>query len=58
MENEKFDKWKLPEDMPEYPKDSLIYKVLKRIEYDEEIEYVYELLECIPRKKLIAYLES
>ena len=36
--------------------DPLIEKVLERIESDEELEHVYELLDHVPRTALIEYL--
>ena len=36
--------------------DPLIEKVLERIQYDDELEHVYELLDHVPRTALIEYL--
>jgi hypothetical protein len=59
MKNQKWDKWKYWEDdsIP-HDNDPLIHRVLHQIEFDEEVEQVYDLLDCIPRERLVAYVLS
>ena len=56
MKNQEWDKWKYGEDFPEHDNDALIHKVLHRIESDEEVEQVYDLMDCIPRERMVAYV--
>jgi len=58
MKNQKWDKWKYWEDdeAPPHDNDALIHRVLHRIEFDEELEQVYDLMACIPRERMVAYV--
>ena len=57
MKNQKWDKWKYWEDdsLP-HDNDALIHRVLHRIEFDEEVDQVYALLDYIPRERMVAYV--
>jgi len=49
-------RWKLTNELFGNDKDNLIQLSLERIERDEELEHVYELLAHVPRENLIEYL--
>tara|TARA_R110000822_G_scaffold285848_1_gene407180 strand:- start:846 stop:1085 length:240 start_codon:yes stop_codon:yes gene_type:complete len=48
--------WAIDSGLPEHPNDKLIQQVLERIETDEELEHVYDLLNHIPQQVLIDYV--
>jgi hypothetical protein len=49
-------RWKLTNELFGNDKDLLIWKTLERIEDDEELEHVYELLAHVPRQHLVEYV--
>jgi hypothetical protein len=51
-------RWKLTNELFGNDKDLLILKTLERIEDDEELEHVYELLAHVPRQHLVEYLTT
>ena len=51
-------RWKLTNELFGNDKDLLIWKTLERIEDDEELEHVYELLAHVPRQHLVEYVTT
>jgi len=49
-------RWKLSNELFGNDKDHLIQLALSRIENDQELEHVYELLAHVPRQHLVEYV--